>query len=86
MNAHKRHGYSYSDVVDYGMTTYRNCARRRPIFTSLDAANSHVIHALRYARKDEIGMPGFYTYEDHIRFARQYVNKAREWRQEIAAR
>jgi hypothetical protein len=85
MNAHTRRGFTYSDVVDYGLTTYRKCARRRPIFTHLSSANDHLVHAMHYARKGEAVMPGFYTYEDHVRFAREHLRKAREWRKEIAA-
>lgn len=93
MRSHQKHGFSHSDVSDYalrncnkGFGRHTNGSRRRPIFTSLNAAHDHTTHAMHYARKGETGMPGYYTYEDHVRFARDYIAKAREWRNEIAAR
>lgn len=99
MRSHQKHGFSHSDVSDYALRNCNkgfgralasgecvvktNGSRRRPIFTSLNAAHDHTTHAMHYARKGEAGMPGYYTYEDHVRFARDYIAKAREWRLEL---
>lgn len=91
MRSHQKHGFSHSDVSDYAL---RNCnkgfgralasgervvktngSRRRPIFTSLEAARSHIVASAKPS--------SYYTYEDHVRFAREYIAKAREWRIEI---
>ena len=81
MRAHQRHGFTHSDVVDYAL---RNCnkptsPRRRPIFTSLAAAHAHITNARKWLGNVE-------RRDDHIRFARDYLRKAAEWRNEIAAR
>jgi len=88
MRAHQRHGYSHNDIIDLSMIRCNagprsTSARRRPIFTSLDAAHDHIT-GVRCSRGGT--MPGYYTREDSVRFARQYIAKAREWRLEIAAR
>ena len=89
MNAHKRHGYSHSDVADYAL---HHCAYNKPHRSEcrlklsaarlLTAANTHIIHAMRYT-SPELTANGYYSREDHIAAARGYLRRATEWRNEL---
>lgn len=83
MNAYKRHGYTHSDVVDYGLATYR---RRR---THLRISAFHLNRAASF-RVAVVGDQGvrfkvgdYRTVEDFKRLARDEACKAREWRLEL---
>lgn len=83
MNAHKRHGYSSNDVLDFEFWTRHGrspSARRRPIFVNLGLARTFAVNA-RHSRGGT--MPGFHTREDNIRFAREHIERARAWRLEL---
>jgi hypothetical protein len=89
MNAHRRHGYSHSDVVDYRFThCHRDAPRNRDakLLRSaarlLSAANNHIVHAMRYTHP-VLTANGYYSREDHIDAAKGYLRRAREWRLEL---
>lgn len=88
MRSHIKHGYSHDAIVDYALVNCNNPigrkTRRRPIFTHLGTVRTHLTYAQKYCAGGT--MPGFYSYEDHVRIARDHLRKAREWRQEIVAR
>lgn len=88
MRAHQRHGYSHNDVIDLSLIRCNagprsTSALRRPIFTALDAARNCIVMA---NRPSCWSLSGFYDRETYVRFARQYITNAREWRLELAAR
>lgn len=83
MNAHKRHGYSCSDVVDFAQATYR---RRR---TGLRISAFHLNGAAELRRRIGEGQAkrfkagDYRSVEDFKRLARRDAMRAREWRLEL---
>jgi hypothetical protein len=75
---HTKLGYSHHDVIDYrtwNEAAFARRSRRQAIFTHLDAAADY--------RRWSQNPREFYTREDHLRHAVNYLRKAREWRLEI---
>lgn len=87
MNAHKRHGFTHSDVVDYGMANRRMGREGRIALNAVYLRQaSHFRHMHAYdAHLTAKGMP-ICRDVDCATAARRYIAKAREWRQEVASR
>lgn len=89
MRAHQRHGYSHTDISDYSLHNLHRDAPRcrdsrllRSAARLMDAANVHIIHAMRYTHP-VLTANGYYSREDHIHAAKGYLRRAREWRLEL---
>ena len=83
MRAHQRHGYSHSDVLDFGQVTFR---RRR---TGLRISAFHLNGAAALRRKigedqaKRFKAGDYRSVEDFKRLARRDAMKAREWRLDL---
>lgn len=89
MNAYKRRGLTISDVLDFatfgpGRKQRGKQGRLAGNARTINAANAHIIHAMRYTHPITTAN-GYYSREDHIDAARSYLRKAREWRLELAS-
>jgi hypothetical protein len=82
MNAHKRHGYSHSDVIDYRIARRAQPAFRSGVVSYLERAASyrHEIANVTPAGRDRNGWLTDSTPETCKIWARYYIARAREWR------